>query len=519
MNQRRRPAWRLFDGRLPSTLMPVRPKTFAVVLFVVSAVVATACGGVRSPDPALTSPTARSEDPPPPSSAPPDKVTLTSSTVAWETYQYETTRFGTIAPGSYDGQTRSSQTFETWVLENEYLVVTLLPEFGGRILSIVYKPTGHEQLYQNPVGVPYQIDTNVFYFNWLMVYGGIFPTFPEPEHGKTWFAPWRFEVVEDTPTSVTVAMSFVDETDHPFVPSQYDGSATGLELTYMVTLTSGRAAVDVEVVIDNPTDETASFEYWTNATLAPGSEPGDTRTGADAEIVAPVDLIRIPSYWEGIAAQEEPTGLIDVYRFDRLRRFGNWSDLGIAYAFPDMGGAGFWGVIDHMSGEGIFRIADNSITPGLKIWTWGYPQTADIDPQAGPNEARPYIELWAGLTREFFTPTKIGPGEVIRIDETYAPTVGLENVTHANRDVLVDLSVADGQVTADVFGLHPGQSVSALLTLAGQAIYEGEIAFDPGGAASLGAGIPDGGTGALRLELTDTAGSLLFEGVLGLDDA
>ena len=73
--------------------------------------------------------------------------------------------------------TKVEQTYKSWVLENEYLRVSLVPEMGGRILSIYYKPTGHEELYQNPVGVPYQIDTGIFYYDWLMVYGGIFPTF------------------------------------------------------------------------------------------------------------------------------------------------------------------------------------------------------------------------------------------------------------------------------------------------------------------------------------------------------
>ena len=46
-------------------------------------------------------------------------------------------------------------------------------------------------------------------------------------------------------------------------------------------------------------------------------------------------------------------------------------------------------------------MADNSITPGLKLWTWGYPQTAGPGP-AVPEEAGPYIEMWAGVTRQFF---------------------------------------------------------------------------------------------------------------------
>jgi hypothetical protein len=479
---------------------------------VVAAVLVVAACGAESSPPSTTGATTTTV------AAADDRVTLTASTITWETYRYEQTRFGSILSGSYDGQTRTQRTFDTWVLENEYLTVTLLPDFGGRILSIIYKPTGHEQLYQNPVGVPYQIGTNVFFYNWLMVYGGIFPTFPQPEHGKAWFAPWEFEVVEESTDSITVAMSFVDDESYPLVPPQYDGEATGLELTYVVTLTSGRAAVDVEVVIDNPTDEAVSFEYWTNATLAPGSQPGDTRATAAAEIIAPVDLIEIPSFWAGIAAEEEPAGPEDVYRFGRLRRFENWSDLGIAYAFPDMGGGTYWGVIDQTTTEGFFRIADNSVTPGLKIWTWGYPQTVDVDPDAGPNEARPYIELWAGLTREFFEKTEIEPGEVIRFAETYAPTVGLGDVTHAAPDLAADVRVQGGMVVADLFGFRPGSAVATLLTVDGTPIFEGAVTFDPAAPASISAALPDPAVGVLRLELTDTAGTVVLDATVELGD-
>ena len=62
---------------------------------------------------------------------------------------------------------------------DRYLKVTLVPEFGGRIISIIYKPTGHEELYRTEVGVPYGRRAAVLY-DWLMVYGGIFPTFRMP---------------------------------------------------------------------------------------------------------------------------------------------------------------------------------------------------------------------------------------------------------------------------------------------------------------------------------------------------
>ena len=77
--------------------------------------------------------------------------------------------------------------------------------------------------------------------------------------------------------------------------------------------------------------------------------------------------------------------------------------MGIAYAAPDMQGGNFWGVINHDNEEGIIRIADNKVTPGLKMWTWGFPSfTNETDPRKDPNEARPYVELWAGVSDEFF---------------------------------------------------------------------------------------------------------------------
>ena len=99
--------------------------------------------------------------------------------MTWSTVNYATDAENGFVSGSLDKKTIVDRTFKTHVLENRYLRVTLLPEFGGRILSIIYKPTGHEQLYRTEVGVPYGIKGDTFYYDWLMVYGGIFPTFPD----------------------------------------------------------------------------------------------------------------------------------------------------------------------------------------------------------------------------------------------------------------------------------------------------------------------------------------------------
>src|ERR1700744_2400944 len=153
----------------------------------------------------------------------PDKVSLSESTIAWSTVKYATKPDNGFVDGSLDLKTIVDRTFRTRVLENRYLKVTLLPEFGGRILSIIYKPTGHEELYRTQVGVPYGMKAGNFYYDWMMGYGGIFPTFPTREHRKTWLKPWDFRVVKQSAGEVTVSMSFTDDINYAGAPSKFRG--------------------------------------------------------------------------------------------------------------------------------------------------------------------------------------------------------------------------------------------------------------------------------------------------------
>src|SRR3981189_2578589 len=180
----------------------------------------------------------------------PDRVSLSESTITWSTVKYATNAKNGFVSGSLDTKTIVDRTCRTYGLENRYLKVTLLPEFGGRILSIIYKPTGHEQLYRTGVGVPYGINGDTFYYDWLMVVGGIFPTFPDAEHGKTWLKPWDFKVVKQSAGEVTVSMSLKDDFEYSAAPRKFRGS-TGIEATYYVTLKADRAALDARVVLKN----------------------------------------------------------------------------------------------------------------------------------------------------------------------------------------------------------------------------------------------------------------------------
>src|SRR5882757_1377252 len=408
----------------------------------------------------------------------PDSVSLTEQTVRWSTVKYATTADHGFVEGSLDKTVIVDRTFRSHVLENRYLKVTLVPEFGGRILSIVYKPTGHEQLYRTEVGVPYGIKAGNFYYDWLMVYGGIFPTFPDPEHGRTWLKPWEFRVVKQTESEVTVAMSLKDDFAYSAAPKRFTGE-TGIAATVYVTLKAGRAALDTRVVLKNTQAKPIDYEYWTCTTLAPGSDPNNPKTTGGAEIIAPIATYTTPAWSANLADGDARAGP-DTSRFETLRHFKNWPTMGIAYAAPDMQGGNFWGVINHDNEEGIIRIADNKVTRGLKMWTWGFSSfTNETDPRKDPNPQRPYVELWAGVSDQFFHSAVFPARGEVSIPETYSPTVGMRNVTHANENILINLAAEASGVNLQFFSVEPATPLRVTLKRGNAVLFNEAVTADP----------------------------------------
>jgi hypothetical protein len=425
----------------------------------------------------------------------PDRVSLSQSTIAWHTAKYATDADNGLVDGSLDTKTIVERSFKTYVLENRYLKVTLLPEFGGRIISIIYKPTGHEELYRDEVGVPYGMKGGTFYYDWMMVYGGIFPTFPDAEHGKTWLKPWDLGIVTQSDSEVTVSMSLKDDFAFAAAPKQFRRGSTGIEATYYVTLKAGRAALDARMVLKNPQSAAIDYEYWTCTTLAPGSEADHPRATAGAEIIGPIAAYSTPRWSKNLAEGDESLGP-GQSRFEKLRYFRNWPSMGIAYAAPDMQGGNFWGVINHDNEEGIIRIADNTITRGLKMWTWGFSSAAnDALARQAPNPAQPYVELWAGMSDQFFHAASFPPRGEISIPETYGPTIGMSDVTDANEHMLVNLVAEGERASLQFVSLEPATPLHVVLKRGEAVLYDGAVQADPRGGNRISVPFDGGGGG------------------------
>lgn len=101
------------------------------------------------------------------------------------------------------------------VLENARLRVTVLPELGGKIWSIVSKPHDREMLWHHPRMTPRRAHYGATYDNWFC--GGWDDVFPNdfpveidgeayPDHGEVWSLPAAWQVVEASEAAVSIAL-------------------------------------------------------------------------------------------------------------------------------------------------------------------------------------------------------------------------------------------------------------------------------------------------------------------------
>jgi hypothetical protein len=443
-------------------------------------------------------------------------VTLTDSTWDFRHTDYTLASNGSLATNDHGNVVTT--TYDVKIIENDLVRVTVLPGLGGRILSIIYKPTNHELLYQNSVGVAYGQGAGNFYYDWLMIVGGIFPTFPEAEHGKMWYLPWDYEVVTESADEVAVRMSIVDDIapQGGVPPEKFPYGRTDLVVTNTVRVRRGSAAVQLDLALENTRADSFNYEYWTCTTLAPGSTPGASGAPLNTEIAAPIEEITFPSFYGWVGGVEQSVGN-GAYRFENLRYFSGWPQEGIIYAHPRMN-EDYWGVINHENEVGVFRVADCNVTPGLKFWTWGR-NSVNVDPNS-VSDARPFIELWGGHSLQFFSPAQISPNQTIAWTERYFATVGLSEITTVNESAATHLSYSSQgdstEFVAELFAAEPSMEMNVTLFVQSggeQVLLEQAWVPDPTQATRFAVSVPNGdvsGANQFGIRLETAAGAELL---------
>ncbi|MER8010143.1 DUF5107 domain-containing protein [Streptomyces sp. NPDC094149] len=112
------------------------------------------------------------------------------------------------------GRSREPRDIDALVIENDRLRATVLPGLGGRVASLVHKPTGRELLYRNPVFQPAAFALNGAWFSggieWNIGATGHTTLSCAPLHAARVAAPdggemlrlWEWERLRDLPFQV-----------------------------------------------------------------------------------------------------------------------------------------------------------------------------------------------------------------------------------------------------------------------------------------------------------------------------
>jgi len=147
------------------------------------------------------------------------------------------------------------------VLENEKLRAVLMPEFGARIISIIYKPTETEFVWHNP-RVPIMRPTYKPEFEDM---SGLFDCVPTcenctykqwqlPMYGETASEPWRVLRKKKTARSITVAM-------------QRKCQVYPLMVNKSLTITKNESSLELNYRLTNLSSERLEYHYSGHNTI------------------------------------------------------------------------------------------------------------------------------------------------------------------------------------------------------------------------------------------------------------
>ena len=403
--------------------------------------------------------------------APSGRTTVTTTSITIPTYVVEPALVEEFNPtynmsyyrldrNRYDQSRVEDRSYTLIVLENAYLKLSILPELGGRIYQAIFKPTGNNIFYQNPVIKPSPWGPPEM--GWWLAVGGMEWGLPVEEHGYEWGTAWQYEVsyLPDTVTGTgTLAGTGTLTGTGGIRVTVWDTSADDrIRAVVSVTLLDDQALFHVTPRVENPTDQPIDYKFWLNAMLAPG--PGDAPS-EDMRFIMPGDEAtvhstgdpRLPNAWEGISWP--------VYNGVDWSRLGNWRQW-FGWFQRSQAAGDFQAVYDVGHDEGVVRAYNSGLAQGVKFFGFGWGEDA-IPPDVYTDDGSAYVEMHGGVAPTFVETRRLQPGQRITWNEQWYPVSGLGGLTWANSHVALHMESRLGQARVHVTTSSPRANVRTLL--------------------------------------------------------
>ena len=339
--------------------------------------------------------------------------------------------------------TKENRTYKAAYLENEYLRVLCLPEIGGRIQSVYDKRRNEEMFYRNQV-----IKPGMIALRGAWISGGVEWNRGPTGHTVTSFSPVDVITVDNADGSASL---IIGNTEMNF--------RTGWSVR--LTLHPGRAYLDEEISIFNPTDGFHSYYFWNNTAFP-------NRSGT--RFIYPMTL---GTDHEGINFFAWP-----IHEGRDMTWLKNYPDPSSIFAYDCA--FDFFGAYDVDRDYGIIQVANHHVVPGKKAWTWGNADSGLASQAVLTDEDGPYIEVQSGPLPTQADFGMLVPGQTVAWQEWWIPVFGLgQGFEYATKDIAVErIESAEGaELRVISTGRFPG--VTLEVTREGEAILSEQVDLTP----------------------------------------
>ncbi len=298
-------------------------------------------------------------------------------------------------------RTKADRTYKALFLENEYLKVTCLPELGGRLHSVFDKTENKEMFHLNDV-----IKPGMIAMRGAWISGGV--EWNAGPHGHT----------------VTI-LSPVDA----LIGRNSDGSAyleiNNLEKslrtrwTVRVTLHPGKAYLNEQIRIFNPTDAISPYYFW-NCTAFP-NQPG-------TRFIYPMTL---GTDHNGVRFFSWP-----IHKGKDISWLKNYETSSSVFSVDCV--FDFFGAYDVDMDRGIVQVADHLELSGKKAWTWGTWDFGLVSQQNLTDDDGPYIEVQSGPLPTQSDYGMLLPRQEVSWQEWWYPVHGFgDGFEYATKDIAI----------------------------------------------------------------------------------
>jgi len=339
-------------------------------------------------------------------------------------------------------------------IENQYLLIMILPELGGRVQMAYDKTKQRHFIYYNQVIKPALVGLTG---PWIS--GGLEFNWPQ-HHRPSTYEPTDHCIEENADGSVTVWCS---EVERMFRTRGMAG----------FTLHPDKAYLEIKAKLYNRTNHPQTFLWWANPAV---------KVNDDYQSVFPPDVNAVFDHGKRDVS-EFPIAKGTYYKVDYSpgTDISRYKNIPVPTSYMAVNSKyNFVGGYENDSKGGLLHVANHHVSPGKKQWTWGHSDFGRAWDRNLTDEDGPYIELMCGVYTDNQPDFSwLMPGEEKSFSQYFMPYRDLGVVKNATKEAMVNLEVEDGKVTVKAYTLASYPEGKVVLKAGDSILFEDTFDFHP----------------------------------------